>query len=321
MFGSSNSARRSASTGTMLSRLKSGLSKTRQILFTDLDELIGRKKAIDAELLEEIETRLLMADLGVEASGKIINALTAAQKRDELKDFDQLLQKLESVMVEILEPVEAPLEVTATAPGPAVILVVGVNGVGKTTTIGKMTRFYKDNGVSVLLAAGDTFRAAAIEQIQEWGRRTSAPVVAQATGSDSAAVIFDALQSARANNIDLVIADTAGRLHNKDNLMQELGKIRRTINKFDPAIPVEVMLVLDAGTGQNALAQAGQFNDIVTVSGITLTKLDGTAKGGVLFSIAHSLSIPVRFIGVGEQADDLRPFAARAFVKALLDTG
>lgn len=321
MFGSSNNTSKNTPAGGMLSRLKTGLSKTRQLLFTDIDELIGSSKVIDADLLDDIESRLLMADLGVEATSKIIDALTLALKKNELNDVETLLLKLEAVMLEILTPVEAPLDMPETSHRPFVILVVGVNGVGKTTTIGKMAQYYNDSGVSTMLAAGDTFRAAAIEQIQEWGRRTDTPVIAQSTGADSAAVIYDALQSARANNVDVLIADTAGRLHNKDNLMQELGKIKRTINKFDPAMPLEVMLVLDAGTGQNALAQARQFNDIANVTGIALTKLDGTARGGVLFSIASSLAIPVRFIGVGEQVDDLRPFNAGAFVRALLDTG
>lgn len=299
--------------------MRSGLEKTRNKLFTGIEDLFKSKKKIDAELLEEIETRLLMADMGIECTSRIIEGLTSAMDRNELNDIEQLMATLKSQMIKLLIPVEKPLLITTDSNKPYVVLVVGANGAGKTTTIGKMTNYFQNIGHSVLLAAGDTFRAAAIEQIQAWGEKTKTPVIAQKSGADSAAVIYDALQSAQAKAIDLVIADTAGRLHNKDNLMQELGKIRRTITKFDSSIPVEVMLVLDAGTGQNALAQARQFNQVVNVSGISLTKLDGTAKGGVLFSIAQSLSTPIRFIGVGEQLDDLRPFVAADFVKALLD--
>lgn len=305
----------------MLSRLRLGLEKTRSKLFSGIEDLFKSGKSIDAGLLEEIETRLLMADLGVESTTNIIDTLTRAMDRNELNNMDQLMATLKCCMVDQLTPVEGRLTIPADHVRPFIILVVGVNGSGKTTTIGKMAFQFQAMGKSVLLAAGDTFRAAAIEQLQSWGDKIGAPVVAQKSGADSAAVIYDALQSARAKNIDLVIADTAGRLHNKDNLMQELGKIRRTISKFDPPIPLEVMLVLDAGTGQNALAQAKQFNEIVEVTGITLTKLDGTAKGGVVFSIAGLLSIPIRFIGIGEQLEDLRPFSAEDFVDALLETG
>lgn len=303
----------------MFERLRSGLEKTRHKIFGGIEELFRGKKEIDAELLEEIESRLLTADLGIESTTIILDNLNNALKRNELKDLEQLINKLKSQMVELLKPVEIPLLISQGRDVPFVILVVGVNGAGKTTTIGKMARHYLGEGKSVLLAAGDTFRAAAIEQIQEWGKKTGVPVISQKTGADSAAVIYDALQSARAKNIDIVIADTAGRLHNKDNLMEELGKIRRTISKFDDSLPVEVMLVLDAGTGQNALIQARQFNEMVNITGISLTKLDGTAKGGVIFSIAHKLATPIRFIGVGEKGDDLRPFVAEDFVDAMFN--
>lgn len=304
----------------LLDRLRLGLQKTRASLFTDLGDLLKGRTRIDAELLEEIETRLIMADAGIESTTNIINALTSAGKRNELNDFTQLTQSLHNQMLQLLVPVQETIEPPRGKPAPFVILVVGVNGAGKTTTIGKMSHYFQESGHSVLLAAGDTFRAAAIEQIQEWGRRTGTEVIAQKTGADSAAVIFDSLQAARARNIDIVIADTAGRLHNKDNLMEELRKIRRTIGKFDSGIPVEVMLVLDAGTGQNALNQARQFHEIIGVTGITLTKLDGTARGGIVFALADSLGIPIRFIGIGESLDDLRPFNAGQFIEALLDS-
>lgn len=303
----------------VLARLRQGLEKTRSRMFAGVEEIFRRNQAVDDELLEEIETRLIMADLGIEPAARVLQSLQQARGRNQLQDYDQLLSALKACLVELLAPVEVPLTIPADHKQPFVILVVGVNGSGKTTTIGKLANFYQDQGKSVLLAAGDTFRAAAIEQIRHWGEQVKVPVIAQRTGADAAAVIYDALQSARANGRDLVIADTAGRLHNKDNLMQELAKIRRTIAKFDPETGVEVLLVLDAGTGQNALVQAKQFNEAVAISGVALTKLDGTAKGGVIFSIAHDLSLPVRFIGVGEQLDDLRPFHSAEFVDALLD--
>jgi fused signal recognition particle receptor len=303
----------------VLGRLRSGLQKTRALLFADVDELFRGQAIINQDLLEEIESRLLMADLGIESTSIIIEALGNALKRNELNDMAQLTAILQEQMQLLLEPVQQPLEIPAQQPKPQVILVVGVNGAGKTTTIAKLGHYYKTLGHKVMLAAGDTFRAAAIEQLQSWGQTTGIPVIAQHSGADAAAVIYDALHSAQANNMDLLIADTAGRLHNKENLMEELGKIRRTITKFNPELPVEVMLILDAGTGQNALAQAAQFNQLLTVTGITLTKLDGTAKGGVVFALARKLCIPVRFIGLGEQQDDLRPFEAEAFIQALLD--
>lgn len=303
----------------MLTRLRQGLAKTRSMMLSGIEDLFQRRQEIDEELLEEIETRLIMADLGVESTDRILQSLQEAKNRNELNDLEQLGAALRRLMLELLTPVETPLTIPADSGKPFVILVIGVNGSGKTTTIGKLAQFYRDAGNTVLLAAGDTFRAAAIEQIQHWGEQAGVAVIAQQTGADSAAVIYDALQSARANNTDIVIADTAGRLHNKNNLMQELDKIRRTISKFDADVPVEVLLVLDATTGQNALAQARQFNEIVNITGVAVTKLDGTAKGGVIFSIAHNLSVPVRFIGVGEKPDDLRTFHADEFVDALLD--
>lgn len=308
-----------SNTPGLLGRLRQGLQKTRMSLFGGLTEQLSSKAKIDPDLLEEIETRLLMADLGIESTTKIIQAVTDAMKRRQLNDLGDLLTALRGQMLAQLQPVEQNLDIPTEKPRPFVILMVGVNGVGKTTTIGKLTNHLQQNGKTVLLAAGDTFRAAAIEQIRTWGERTNSPVIAQQTGSDAAAVIYDALQSARAQDKDVVIADTAGRLHTKSNLMEELKKIRRTITKFDPTLPVEVMLVIDAGTGQNALEQARQFHEAVGLTGIALTKLDGTAKGGVLFALAATLSIPIRFIGIGEQLDDLRPFAATDFVDALLD--
>ena len=305
----------------ILDRLRKGLQKTRAVLCTDLEDLFQDKPEIDASILDEIETRLLLADLGVDATARIMTALRATAKRNELGTPAEVIAALRQQMLEILLPVQQGLGLEAGHAQPQVILVVGVNGVGKTTTIGKLAAYYRQLGLEVLLAAGDTFRAAAIEQIQAWGRRTGIQVIAQHSGADAAAVIYDALQSARARKTEILIADTAGRLHNKENLMGELAKIRRTISRFDPDLPVEVMLVLDATTGQNALAQAEQFHKLAGVTGITLTKLDGTAKGGVIFALAHKMGIPLRFIGIGEQAEDLRPFSAEPFIGALLDPG
>lgn len=316
MFGRKN--KQTDTKPGVMERLRNGLQRTRAGLFYDLGDLFRSKDKIDAELLEEIETRLLMADVGVESTRQIIDALTAELKNKSLDDIDALFAVLQEQMCVLLSDVCQPLEVPTEGKKPFVLLVVGVNGVGKTTTIGKLSHYFSNAGHSVLLAAGDTFRAAAIEQIQSWAEKISIPVIAQQSGADSAAVIFDALQSARAHDTDLVIADTAGRLHNKSNLMEELKKIRRTISKFDPDIKVEVMLVIDAGTGQNALSQAKEFNDAIGIDSLTLTKLDGTAKGGVLFALAKTLGLPIRFIGLGEQADDLRPFNADNFVNALV---
>ncbi|MCV6609199.1 MAG: signal recognition particle-docking protein FtsY [Amphritea sp.] len=299
-------------------RIKAGLSRTKENLTEGLGALFLGAKEIDDDLLEEIETHLLMADVGVEATTEIISKLTDRVSRKQLADADALYAALKEELAALLDDAEQPLDIN-TSEGPYVILMVGVNGVGKTTTIGKMAKKFQAEGKSVMLAAGDTFRAAAVEQLQVWGERNNVPVVAQHTGADSASVLYDALQSAQAKNVDVVIADTAGRLQNKDNLMQELEKVVRVMKKLDPSAPHEVMLTLDAGTGQNAMSQATLFKDAVGVSGITLTKLDGTAKGGIIFAIAKQLGLPIRYIGVGEQVDDLRPFKAKEFVSALFD--
>jgi len=299
-------------------KLKSRLSRTRSNLTDGLSDLVLGKKEIDQDLLEEIETQLLVADVGVEATNSIISDLTARVARKQLKDADALFSALQENMVEILKPCNQPLSVNRSD-SPFVLLMVGINGAGKTTTIGKLSKRFQSQGLSVLLAAGDTFRAAAVEQLQEWGRRNDIPVIAQHSGADSASVIYDAIDAAKARKIDVVIADTAGRLHTQTNLMEELKKVKRVINKHDATAPHEVMLVVDAGTGQNALSQAEQFNAAVGLTGITLTKLDGTAKGGITFAIAKKLAMPIRFIGVGEGVDDLREFNADEFVNALLD--
>lgn len=303
---------------SVFERIRSGLGKTRANLTTGLADLFSVGKKIDEDLLEEIETTLLMADVGVTATSEIIDTLTDKLERNQLKDGAALKDALRAELHDLLSPVARPLKVGATQK-PYVILMVGVNGVGKTTTIGKLAKQFRDDGLSVLLAAGDTFRAAAVEQLQVWGERHQVPVIAQHTGADSASVIYDAVQSAQAKGVDVVIADTAGRLQNKDNLMSELEKVVRVMKKLDDSAPHEVMLVLDAGTGQNALSQATVFQQAVGVSGITLTKLDGTAKGGIVFAIARQLQLPIRFIGVGEQAEDLRAFDAETFVEALFD--
>ena len=300
-------------------RFKSGLSRTRSGLGNGLSSVIGGHKKVDDNLLEELETQLLMADVGIDATQTLISALTDKLNRKELKDSATLLNHLKADMEGILSQSQQVLE-PVSKDGPFVILMVGVNGVGKTTTIGKLAKKYQAEGKSVMLAAGDTFRAAAVEQLQVWGERNNVPVVAQHTGADSASVIYDAIESAKAKGIDIVIADTAGRLQNKANLMNELSKVVRVMKKLDENAPHEVMLVLDAGTGQNAISQAKLFSEAVGVSGITLTKLDGTAKGGIIFAIAKQFGIPIRYIGVGEQADDLRPFVAKEFVDALFDS-
>lgn len=297
-------------------RLKQGLSKTSASLGEGMASLFLGKKAIDDDLLEEIETRLLTADVGVEATGVIIQSLTQKVARKQLTDSDALYKSLQDELTALLKPVEKPLVITAEHK-PFVILVVGVNGAGKTTTIGKLAKKLQLEGKKVMLAAGDTFRAAAVEQLQVWGERNHIPVIAQHTGADSASVIFDAVQAAKARGIDVLIADTAGRLHTKDNLMEELKKVRRVIGKLDEHAPHEVLLVLDAGTGQNAINQAKQFHQTVTLTGLALTKLDGTAKGGVIFALAKQFGLPIRYIGVGESIDDLRTFEAEPFVQAL----
>ncbi|WP_339408961.1 signal recognition particle-docking protein FtsY [Pseudomonas sp. EA_35y_Pfl2_R5] len=299
-----------------LERLKQGLSKTSASLGEGMASLFLGKKAIDDDLLEDLETRLLTADVGVEATTAIIGNLTKRVARKELADSGALYKALQDELVALLKPVEQPLQINSSKQ-PYVILVVGVNGAGKTTTIGKLAKKLQQDGKKVMLAAGDTFRAAAVEQLQVWGERNQIAVIAQHTGADSASVIFDAVQAAKSRGMDVLIADTAGRLHTKDNLMEELKKVRRVIGKLDDTAPHEVLLVLDAGTGQNAISQAKQFNQTVNLTGLALTKLDGTAKGGVIFALAKQFALPIRYIGVGEGIDDLRTFEAEAFVQAL----
>ena len=299
-------------------RLKLGLARSRSTFSDGLADLVLGKKKIDDDLLEELETLLLTADVGVDTTQSIIDDLTDRVKRKTLSDPAALSEVLQAQLVEILKQCECP--VVEPQPGkPQVILMVGINGAGKTTTIGKLAKKLQNDGQKVMLAAGDTFRAAAVEQLQTWGERNNIPVIAQATGADSASVIFDALQAAQARGMDVLIADTAGRLHTKDNLMNELSKIARVMKKLDEDAPHEVMLVVDAGTGQNAINQAEQFFKAVGLTGITLSKLDGTAKGGIVFAIAERVGVPIRFIGVGEGIDDLRPFDAEEFVKALFE--
>ena len=296
-------------------RLKKGLLKTRVNIGSGFASIFSGKK-IDDELFEELETQLLTADLGVDTTMKLIDNLTDAADRKQLKDGDALYELMKQEMASMLKTAEQPLVVSGEKK-PFVILMVGVNGVGKTTTIGKLAKQFQNEGKSVMLAAGDTFRAAAVEQLQVWGERNSIPVIAQHTGADSASVVFDAFQAAKARNVDVLIADTAGRLQNKDNLMQELEKIARVMKKIDPDAPHEVMLTIDAGTGQNAISQVKLFNECVGLTGITLSKLDGTAKGGVIFAVADKFNIPIRYIGVGEGIDDLRTFNSSDFIDAL----
>ena len=300
------------------SRIKSGLSKTRSKLSDGVGRVFLGEKIIDDDLFEEIETILLSSDVGVAATTQIMDGLAKKVARKELANAESLYAHLKEQLSDLLESVEQPL-VIPKSDSPFVILMVGVNGAGKTTTIGKLAKKLQQEGKSVLLAAGDTYRAAAVEQLKVWGERNDVPVIAQGTGADSASVIYDALEAAKARNMDVLIADTAGRLQSKKNLMDELTKIRRVLNRFDESAPHEVMLVLDAGTGQNAISQATQFQEAVEVSGLTISKLDGTAKGGVIFAIAKQLEIPIRFIGVGERINDLRPFDAKEYVAALFD--
>jgi len=302
--------------GGWLNRLRSGLRRTGSGLST----LFLGQKAIDDDLLEELENALLLADVGVEATERIIGDLTERMNRGAMTDVDALFDALREDMLAILGPCEAPLEPVAGTP-PFVLLTVGVNGVGKTTTMGKLAQRFSGEGRSVMMAAGDTFRAAAVEQLQTWGQRTGVPVIAQPTGSDSASVVYDAHTAAGARGMDVLIADTAGRLHTQANLMDELRKVHRVLGKQDAGAPHETLLVVDASTGQNALTQAEQFHAAVGVTGLVVTKLDGTAKGGVIFAIAQRLGLPIRYIGVGETADDLRPFRAGEFVDALLASG
>lgn len=295
-------------------RLKRSLLKTKENLGSGFISLFRGKK-IDDDLFEELEEQLLIADVGVETTRKIIANLTEGASRKQLRDAEALYGLLKDEMGEILAKVDEPLNIEGKMP--FVILMVGVNGVGKTTTIGKLARQFEQQGKSVMLAAGDTFRAAAVEQLQVWGQRNNIPVIAQHTGADSASVIFDAIQAAKSRNVDVLIADTAGRLQNKSHLMEELKKIVRVMKKLDEDAPHEIMLTIDASTGQNAISQAKLFHEAVGLTGITLTKLDGTAKGGVIFSVADQFGIPIRYIGVGERIEDLRPFKADDFIEAL----
>ena len=303
---------------SVVSRIRWGLGKTRGNLISGLKGLVQGSETFDRELFDDIESQLLMADLGVAVTSHIMDVLTEEFKSQPLKKESAVIAAVQRELLSLLQPCSERLDVSQSN-GPFVILMVGVNGAGKTTTIGKLANSLTNQGKSVMLAAGDTFRAAAVEQLQEWGKRNDVPVIAQQSGADSASVIFDALQSARAKNIDILIADTAGRLQNKENLMRELTKIKRVMSKISENAPHEVMLVLDAGTGQNAISQATLFNEAVGVTGLTLTKLDGTAKGGVIFAIAKQMGLPIRFIGVGEKIDDLKPFDAEEFVTALFD--
>jgi len=303
-------------------RFKSGLERTREQFTRGLADLFLGKKQIDDDLLEELETRLLQADCGVPVTTRLMAELTRRVARKELADAEALFDALHALMVEVLAPAERPLALPVPesgAPMPQVILVVGVNGAGKTTTIGKLAARLKAEGRSVMLAAGDTFRAAAVEQLQAWGQRAGVPVIAQGQGADSAAVAFDAVQAAQARGVEVLIVDTAGRLHNKAGLMEELAKVRRVMQRLMPSAPHEVLLVLDGATGQNALTQAVEFTGATGVTGLVLTKLDGTAKGGIVLAISERLGLPIRFVGIGEQIEDLTPFDRHAFVDALLD--
>lgn len=299
--------------------LEKKLGRTRSRFRDNLLDFMLGNKPIDAELLEELESKLIMADVGIDATTRIMESLGQQVGRSEVNDSDALKQALIKELTLLLTPVEQPLEIPDEVQ-PFVILVVGVNGSGKTTTIGKLAKQLQDGGKSVMLAAGDTFRAAAVEQLQTWGERNQVPVVAQGSGADSASVIFDAVQSAKSKGIDVLIADTAGRLHTQDNLMEELRKVKRVLGKIDANAPHETLIVLDGGTGQNALNQAEQFHKAMDLTGMVVTKLDGTAKGGVIFAIAEKLGLPIRFIGVGEQVADLEVFEAKRYVDALLSS-
>lgn len=303
---------------SLFTRLKSGLTRTRTSFSSGFANLFLGKKTIDSALLSEIETRLLLADIGAEATQLIIRDLTEKMERKQLNDGEALMAALKAELLAILKICEQPLVIPEQG-NPFVVLTLGVNGAGKTTTIGKLAHYYQAQNKKILLAAGDTFRAAAVEQLKIWGDRNDITVIAQQTGADSASVIFDAMQAASARQADILFADTAGRLHNKNHLMEELKKVTRVMKKLDDTAPHEVLLVLDASTGQNALNQAEQFNEAMKVTGLVITKLDGTAKGGILFAIAKKLQLPIRFIGVGEQKEDLQPFDAAQFVEALFD--
>ncbi len=301
----------------MLQRLKQSLKRTRALFTQSLATLFLGKKQIDEELFETLELLLLSADVGVETTKNIMQHLTTQVSRQELKDPTALLHSLQNLLIERLQPSAYPLVINPQHK-PFVILFIGINGAGKTTTIGKLAKKLQSENQKVMLAAGDTFRAAAVEQLKAWGEKNTIPVVAQSSGSDSAAVIFDALQSAKAKNMDVLLADTAGRLHTQNHLIDELKKVKRVMSKIDPTAPHETLLVLDASIGQNGLAQAKQFHQALGVTGIAVTKLDGTAKGGILFSVAQQLGLPIRYIGVGEAIDDLQPFDAKEFVEAIL---
>lgn len=297
--------------------LDAKLSRTRSKFRDNLLDFMLGNKPIDADLLEELESQLIMADVGIDATARVMSSLNRQVSRSEVGDSNALRQALQQELVKLLTPVEQPLEIP-DSDSPFVILVVGVNGSGKTTTIGKLAKQLQDGGKSVMLAAGDTFRAAAVEQLQTWGERNNVTVISQGSGADSASVIYDAVQSARARGIDVLIADTAGRLHTQNNLMEELQKVKRVIAKVDPTAPHETLIVLDGGTGQNALNQARQFHEAMQLTGMVVTKLDGTAKGGVIFAIAEHLGLPIRFIGVGEKVEDLEVFEAERYVNALV---
>ena len=303
-------------TSTWASRLKKGLKRTRQKFSDNLSNMFLGKKNIDDALFETLETQLLSADVGVDATQKILDQLTDRMKRNQLANPEALFNALKTILNDILAPCEQALSLDAS---PFVLLMVGVNGAGKTTSIAKLAHYYQQQNNKVMLAAGDTFRAAAVEQLQVWGKRNDAPVIAQRNGADSASVIFDAIQAAKAKPVDLLIADTAGRLHTQEHLMAELQKIKRVISKQDPSAPHEIMLVIDASMGQNALRQAQLFNEAIGLTSITITKLDGTARGGIVFAIAEKMKLPIRFIGVGEAIDDLQPFHAKEYVAALLE--
>ncbi len=317
MFGKKKDKEEEKKPAGFFSRLRARLNKGDSWLTMDIADLASGGR-IDEDSLEELESLLVMADVGIDTTERIIGDLEKRLKRRELRDVDALMSGLESSLTDILEPVSKHLEIPEQS-NPFVILMVGVNGAGKTTTIGKLARRLKDSGRTVMLAAGDTFRAAAVEQLQAWGERNDVPVVAQQSGADPAAVIFDAWQAASARGVDVLLADTAGRLQNQQGLMDELAKIKRVVQRHDADAPHEIMLVLDASQGQNALVQAEKFHEALGLTGITVTKLDGSAKGGILFAIANRLGVPVRFIGIGEAAEDMQPFDADEFVRALMN--
>lgn len=300
-------------------RLRSGLTKTRSQFSEGVVRLFRGKKAMDAELRDELERLLLMSDFGVDTTERLLDGLAERLSRQALDQEDAILAALKAELLSLITPAEVPLPMDSLPHQPFVVLVIGVNGNGKTTTIGKLAHKYQQAGKRVVLAAGDTYRAAAVEQLTVWGERANVPVISQATGADSAAVVFDAFESAKARDLDVLIADTAGRLHTRDDLMSELEKVSRVLKKLDADAPHEVLLVLDAGTGQNALQQVKAFQAAMKVSGLVLTKLDGTAKGGIIFSIAQETQLPIRYIGIGEGVDDLRPFVAQEFVEALFE--